>query len=138
MRAPRARWAASRGEVRTVTAGERTAGERTLGGANPGDFSVDPGLSLTIQPGDAPQPVAVSCTPTELGTRSATLTLATNDGGAPSPSFTLLCTGAAAPAPAFGSTPAAPGLLSIGDAVKSRMDQLEFERDQLTHYLHGQ
>jgi CBS domain-containing protein len=30
------------------------------------------------------------------------------------------------------------GLLSIGDAVKSRMDQLEFERDQLTHYLHGQ
>jgi CBS domain-containing protein len=30
------------------------------------------------------------------------------------------------------------GVLSIGDAVKSRMDQLEFERDQLTHYLHGQ
>jgi CBS domain-containing protein len=30
------------------------------------------------------------------------------------------------------------GLLSIGDAVNSRMDQLEFERDQLTHYLHGQ
>ena len=30
------------------------------------------------------------------------------------------------------------GILSIGDAVKSRMDQLEFERDQLTHYLHGQ
>lgn len=29
------------------------------------------------------------------------------------------------------------GVLSIGDAVKSRMDQLEFERDQLTHYLHG-
>ena len=30
------------------------------------------------------------------------------------------------------------GFLSIGDAVKSRMDELEFERDQLTHYLHGQ
>lgn len=30
------------------------------------------------------------------------------------------------------------GLLSIGDAVKSRMDQLEFERDQLSHYVHGQ
>jgi len=30
------------------------------------------------------------------------------------------------------------GVLSIGDAVKTRMDQLEFERDQLTHYLHGQ
>lgn len=30
------------------------------------------------------------------------------------------------------------GILSIGDAVKSRMDQLEFERDQLSNYLHGQ
>lgn len=29
------------------------------------------------------------------------------------------------------------GLLSIGDAVKFRMDQLEFERDQLTHYVQG-
>ena len=30
------------------------------------------------------------------------------------------------------------GVLSIGDAVKSRMDQRECDRDQLTHYLHGQ
>ncbi len=29
------------------------------------------------------------------------------------------------------------GLVSIGDAVKFRMDQLEFERDQLTHYVTG-
>lgn len=29
------------------------------------------------------------------------------------------------------------GLVSIGDAVKYRMDQLEFERDQLTNYVHG-
>ena len=27
------------------------------------------------------------------------------------------------------------GVLSIGDAVKYRMDQLEFERDQLTNYV---
>ena len=27
------------------------------------------------------------------------------------------------------------GVLSIGDAVKQRMDQLEFERDQLTSYV---
>jgi CBS domain-containing protein len=27
------------------------------------------------------------------------------------------------------------GVLSIGDAVKQRMDQLEFERDQLTNYV---
>ncbi|HPU13117.1 MAG TPA: CBS domain-containing protein [Aeromicrobium sp.] len=29
------------------------------------------------------------------------------------------------------------GLVSIGDAVKFRMDQLEFERDQLTNYVSG-
>lgn len=29
------------------------------------------------------------------------------------------------------------GVLSIGDAVKHRMEQLEFERDQLTHYVAG-
>ncbi len=29
------------------------------------------------------------------------------------------------------------GVLSIGDAVKYRMDQLEFERDQLTSYVAG-
>ena len=29
------------------------------------------------------------------------------------------------------------GVLSIGDAVKHRMEQLEFERDQLNHYVAG-
>ena len=29
------------------------------------------------------------------------------------------------------------GVLSIGDAVKHRMEQLEFERDQLSHYVQG-
>ena len=29
------------------------------------------------------------------------------------------------------------GVLSIGDAVKYRMDQLEFERDQLNNYVSG-
>ncbi len=29
------------------------------------------------------------------------------------------------------------GVLSIGDAVKFRMDQLEFERDQLNNYVSG-
>ena len=29
------------------------------------------------------------------------------------------------------------GVLSIGDAVKHRMDQLEFERDQLSSYVSG-
>ncbi len=29
------------------------------------------------------------------------------------------------------------GLVSIGDVVKSRMSELEFERDQLDSYVHG-
>jgi CBS domain-containing protein len=29
------------------------------------------------------------------------------------------------------------GIVSIGDVVKSRMSQLEFERDQLDSYVHG-
>ena len=28
------------------------------------------------------------------------------------------------------------GIISIGDVVKRRIDQLEFERDQLDHYVH--
>ncbi|RYU09988.1 CBS domain-containing protein [Nocardioides iriomotensis] len=29
------------------------------------------------------------------------------------------------------------GIVSIGDVVKHRMSELEFERDQLDHYVHG-
>jgi CBS domain-containing protein len=29
------------------------------------------------------------------------------------------------------------GIVSIGDVVKSRMSELEFERDQLDHYVHS-
>jgi len=28
------------------------------------------------------------------------------------------------------------GVISIGDIVKKRIDELEFERDQLDHYVH--
>jgi CBS domain-containing protein len=28
------------------------------------------------------------------------------------------------------------GIISIGDVVKNRIDELEFERDQLDHYVH--
>lgn len=30
------------------------------------------------------------------------------------------------------------GIISIGDVVKSRMGELEFERDQLDHFVHSQ
>ena len=41
------------------------------------------------------------------------------------------------PARAGGHQRPAERIISIGDIVKHRIDQLEFERDQLDHYVHG-
>jgi len=85
----------------------------SLGGSHPGDFAVDPALSLTLS--DAtPAAIPISCKPTAAGARTASLTLATNDPARPSVTFTLLCVGTAKPQPAFGATPSAPGPLSFG------------------------
>ncbi len=88
-----------------------------LAGVNASDFTVDPSLSLTINPDDLPQPITVGCTPSALGNRMATLTLTTNDPTNIYVTYNLICIGTAAPAPAFGSTPAAPGPISIGNVL---------------------
>ena len=59
----------------------------------------------------------MNCTPSALGNRTATLTLATNDPANASVSVRSDLRGTAAPAPAFGSTPAAPGPVSIGNVL---------------------
>jgi CSLREA domain-containing protein len=88
-----------------------------LVGLNASDFTVDPNLSLTINPDDPPQAITVGCTPGALGNRVATLILTTNDPANTNVTYNLICTGTAAPAPAFGSTPAAPGPVSIGNVL---------------------
>jgi hypothetical protein len=60
-----------------------------LGGANPGDFSVDPNLVLTIADGAAAQLIPLKCKPTDYGIRTATLTLQTNDPNQATVSFNL-------------------------------------------------
>src|SRR6185436_20887657 len=70
-----------------------------LGGANPGDFSIGGGFDLTLPDGEPPIAVAVSCTPTAPGIRSATLTMTTNDPAKPTVTFNLSCTGLTPPTP---------------------------------------
>src|SRR4029078_8737518 len=70
-----------------------------LGGANPGDFSVDPNLVLAIANGGGAQSIPMKCKPTDYGIRTATLTLQTNDPNQASVSFTRTCTGIDAPTP---------------------------------------
>lgn len=70
-----------------------------LGGANPAEFSFGAGVNLSLSDGHAPVDIDLSCTPTGLGARSATLTLASNDPTRPSVSYTLVCNGKPAPAP---------------------------------------
>jgi uncharacterized membrane protein len=76
-------------------------------GPNAADFSLNPaGFPLTLGPA-ASQAVAIQCTPSASGARSATLSFNTNDPNRPAVTYTLSCT---APAPgSFGSSPVAPG-----------------------------
>lgn len=87
-----------------------------LGGAHASDFSLGTSLPLTIADGGAQQQIDLTCTPTAIGQRTATLTLNTNDPNVPTASYTLNCNGTDAPAPGFGSQPAAPGPIAIGEA----------------------
>jgi hypothetical protein len=68
-----------------------------LGGANPGDFSVKTAFPVSVPNGSPPKTVQLSCTPHALGTRTATLTLTTNDAALPTVAYTLTCTGVPGP-----------------------------------------
>jgi hypothetical protein len=68
-----------------------------LGGTNPGDFAVDTAFPLSVPDGSPPRTVQLSCTPQALGSRTATLTLTTNDAVQTTVAYHLTCTGQAAP-----------------------------------------
>jgi len=63
----------------------------TLSGANVADFSVTP-ATLSIADAGAAQNLTITCTPTAVGSRSATLTVNHNAPGTPA-TYTLNCTG---------------------------------------------
>lgn len=89
-----------------------TVSNPTIGGANPGEFSVLTAFPLNIASGS--QDVELRCNANAVGSRTATLTLSTNDPAHPSVTYNLLCNVQALPVPGFASEPAAPGPLDFG------------------------
>ena len=85
-----------------------------FGGAQANEFALTGGLPATLPDGAAAQLVTVACTPAAVGTRTATLTLTTNDPAHASVAYNLVCVGTAVPQPAFSATPAAPGPIDFG------------------------
>ncbi len=63
-----------------------------ISGANAGDFTII-GLPTTIGDGNPPQDVAIICTPSAPGLRTARMTFTTNDPLQPTVSYDLECTG---------------------------------------------
>ncbi len=88
-------------------------------GANAADFSLAPGgqFPLNIADGGADKTVTLNCSPGAAGTRSATLTLSTNDPARPQVSYTLTCQGTVQPRPAFAALPIDPGPIDFGSAT---------------------
>jgi hypothetical protein len=93
--------------VRETGAQTLTVSDPVLGGADPGDFSVETGFPLTLPDGSAPQAVALRCVPQAEGMRTATLTLTTNDPARPTAVYDLAC-GGQPPPPGLGFFTVAP------------------------------
>lgn len=92
---------------------ELTLSNPTISGANAADFSLVTGFPVMIGDGDPVAAVEVSCVPTAVNTRSATLTFQTTDGSHSQVSYDLLCEGTAVPQPGFGANPAASGTVDF-------------------------
>ncbi len=71
----------------------------TLGGDNPGDFQVLTPFPLNLPSGGADQTVNILCSPSDIGVRTATLSLATNDSTSNQATYNLVCQGKPVPTP---------------------------------------
>jgi predicted outer membrane repeat protein len=92
-----------------------TVGDPTFGGANAGEFDlVSPFVSFDIADGGAAVDIGIRCTPTAVGTRTASFSVTTNDPAHPSVSYDLACQSEAAPTPGFASEPAVGGTMDYG------------------------
>ncbi len=63
-----------------------------LSGANPSDFNFN-AYDSSINDGEPPVNIPITCTPSDFGVRTAVLTLTTNDPLRPSVSYNLVCEG---------------------------------------------
>ncbi|HTN54072.1 MAG TPA: choice-of-anchor D domain-containing protein, partial [Anaeromyxobacter sp.] len=85
-------------------------------GANPGDFAQTNTCAGTVAPGGSCT-INVTFTPTALGARAATLSLATNDPVKPTLTSSLTGTGFSIPATGVTLTPSLPSPQIVGTAV---------------------
>jgi DNA-binding beta-propeller fold protein YncE len=73
-----------------------TVGNADLSGANPNDFTFN-GFDGTINNGEPPVDIDITCTPSDFGLRTAVLSLTTNDPTQPTVNYNLVCEGIAPP-----------------------------------------
>jgi CSLREA domain-containing protein len=85
-------------------------------GANAADFALGTQFPISTS---ASVDVTVTCTPggSTPSIRTAGLSFSTNDPNNPTVGFDLICNATPAPQPGYGSTPAAPGPLDVGDVA---------------------
>ncbi len=99
--------------IQNIGGGTLTVSNPTITGANAADFAVLTAFPLNITPGPG-QGVAIRCTPSGFGLRTATLTFTTNDPVTPNPSYTLNCTGQS---PIYTSAPPPSSTINIGNST---------------------
>ena len=71
----------------------------TIGGPNSADFSTTASFPITIPDGGASVDLPIRCTPTQLGPRTAHLTLKTTDPTQSTITFNITCSGKPKPSP---------------------------------------
>ncbi len=96
-------------------------GSADVSGANPFEFTFN-AFDDTINDGEAPVVLPITCTPGDFGLRTATLTLATSDPTRPSVSYNLVCEGVAPPSPPLALPPAALNSAQSASALDGAYD----------------
>ena len=92
-----------------------TFGSAALSGANPGDFSFG-AFATSIPDGDPAVNIAITCTPSGVGLRTALLSMSSNDPANPSVSWNLVCEG---------TPPPPPWLESPGQSINSPVNVMD-------------
>jgi hypothetical protein len=103
--------------IRETGSGLLAVTDPVLGGADPGDFALATPFPVTVADGAPPVAVQLTCTPSAVGPRTATLTVETNDPASPSVTYTLNCVGLA------------PGTTPRGDFDRDTRTDLFFRHD---------
>jgi hypothetical protein len=92
-----------------------------LSGAGAASFNIN-ACPASIAAGTSAS-IQVSCQPASAGTKSATLTVSTNDSDESSVNYSLGCAGQAPPEPEFESSPVANSTINFGNQVIAEVSQ---------------